>query len=77
MSNPKRKLLHNIQNVWKHDLPLNFQLRWMDIWVKHWAKKKLAFSSNIGGQNFEDENKSKHPNKLPLLLTHGSWNDYS
>jgi hypothetical protein len=37
------KLTHNLLDIWKQELSPNFQLKWMDIWMKHNSMKEICF----------------------------------
>jgi len=37
------KLMHNLLGIWKQELSPNFQLKWMDIWMKHRTMKEVGF----------------------------------
>jgi hypothetical protein len=37
------KLIHNLLGIWKQELSPNFQLKWMDIWMKHRTMKEVDF----------------------------------
>jgi hypothetical protein len=55
--NPREILTCDVHGKWQLLFPLNFQLKWKDVWKKQRARKEIGFIGPCGIK--------------PLLLIHG------